>query len=85
MSKINFAAALKSSAPPPPPDPQPSGPAPAPPAASPKIKRKHIGGYFEPEVARRLRMLASEEETTVQELLTEALRLMFEKRDLSVL
>ena len=30
-------------------------------------------------------MLASEEETTVQELLTEALRLMFEKRGLSVL
>ena len=30
-------------------------------------------------------MLASEEETTVQELLTEALRLMFNKRGLSVL
>ena len=53
--------------------------------ASPKSQRKHIGGYFDPEVARRLRMLASEEETTVQELLTEALRLMFAKRGLRVL
>ena len=81
MTKTGFAAAFKSSSPPPPSDPHPSASTPAPR----KTKRKHIGGYFDPEVSRRLRMLASEEETTVQELLTEALRLLFAKRGLSVL
>ena len=80
MSPSDFASALSKKKSPPP-DPAVA----ARPAASPKAKRKHVGGYFEPEVARRLRMLASEEETTVQELLTEGLRLMFEKRGLSVL
>ena len=80
MTNTDFASALSKN----------KSPSPDPPEASrlppsPKSKRKHIGGYFDPEVARRLRMLASEEETTVQELLTEALRLMFEKRGLSVL
>ncbi len=65
--------------------PAPDPAAAARPSAAGKVKRRHIGGYFDPEVARRLRMLASEEETTVQELLTEGLRLIFEKRGLSVL
>ena len=81
MTNNAFAAALSKRNSPPPSDPH----AASRPAASPKSKRSHIGGYFEPEVARRVRMLASEEETTVQELLTEALRLMFEKRGLNVL
>ena len=45
-------------------------------------KRKHVDGYFAPSVAKQLRLLASEEETTVQELLTEALTLLFAKRGL---
>ena len=53
--------------------------------ALPKSQRKHVGGYFSPEVAKRLRVLASEEETTVQELLTESLRLMFAKRGITIL
>ena len=82
MSNDDFASALTKS--------EKLSPPPDPPEASrhptlPKSKRKHVGGYFAPEVARRLRMLASEEETTVQELLTEGLRLMFKKRGLSVL
>ena len=80
MSNNPFASALNKKT-----SPAPVPPAAARSAASPKSKRKHVGGYFDPEVARRLRMLASEEGTTVQELLTEALRLMFEKRGLSVL
>ena len=80
MTNNPFASALSKNSP-----PTPDPPAASRPAASPKSKRKHVGGYFVPEVARRLRMLASEEETTVQELLTEALRLLFEKRGLSVL
>ena len=81
MTKTGFAAAFKSSSPPSPSDPH----SPVTPPPQRKTKRRHIGGYFDPEIAKRLRMLASEEETTVQELLTEALRLLFEKRGLSVL
>ena len=50
-----------------------------------RVKRKHIGGYFAPEVSRRLKMLSSEEETTVQELLTEALNLLFQSRGKSLI
>lgn len=79
MTNNAFAAALSKKS-----SPQPDPPAAARPSASGKVKRRHIGGYFDPEVARRLRMLASEEETTVQELLTEALALLFTKRGLTL-
>ena len=79
MTNNAFAAALSKKSSPPPDPPVASRP-----SDSPKVKRRHIGGYFEPEVARRLRMLASEEETTVQELLTEALSLLFTKRGLTL-
>ncbi len=78
MTNNQFASALKSRA---------AAPEPPPPARSPSPskssgKRKHVGGYFAPPVAKQLRLLASEEETTVQELLTEALTLLFAKRGL---
>ena len=41
---------------------------------------KHIGGYFDPAVARQMKALAAEEDTTVQELVAEALDLLFESR-----
>ena len=41
---------------------------------------KHVGGYFDPAVSRRLRLLATQEDTTVQELLAEALELLFRTR-----
>jgi len=41
---------------------------------------KHVGGYFPPAVSKRLRQMATEEETTVQELLAEALELLFQSR-----
>lgn len=41
---------------------------------------KHVGGYFDPTVSRRLRQMAFEEDTTVQELLAEALELLFRTR-----
>ncbi len=41
---------------------------------------KHVGGYFDPAVSRRLRQMAFEEDTTVQELLAEALELLFRAR-----
>ncbi len=45
---------------------------------------KHVGGYFDPEVSKRLRMLASEEDTTVQELLAEGINLLFQSRGRSM-
>ena len=80
MSPNDFASALKSRAASP-------SPAPAARSASPSksgAKRKHIGGYFSPAVAKQLRLLATEEETTIQELLTEALTLLFAKRGASL-
>ena len=78
MTNNQFAAALKSRAP----APQTPTPTPSPSPAKAGVKRKHVGGYFSPDVAKQLRLLASEEETTVQELLTEALTLLFAKRGL---
>lgn len=41
---------------------------------------KLIGGHFPPELARQLRMLAAEEDTTIQALLEEAIRLLLTKK-----
>ena len=42
--------------------------------------KKFIGGHFTPTVAKQLRLLAAEEETTTQALLEEALELLFIKQ-----
>lgn len=39
-----------------------------------------IAGHFDPAVARQLKLLAAEEDTTVQALLAEALDLLFVKK-----
>ena len=44
---------------------------------------KHVGGYFAPAVSKRLRQMAFEEDSTVQELLGEALELLFRSRGAS--
>ena len=82
MSNNDFASALTRSKKLSPPQDPPEASSRSP---LPKSHRKHVGGYFAPEVARRLRMLASEEDTTTQELLTEGLRLMFAKRGINIL
>ncbi len=41
---------------------------------------KHVGGYFPPAVSKRLRQMATEDDTTVQDLLAEALELLFQSR-----
>ena len=41
---------------------------------------KHVGGYFDPAVSRRLRQMATDEDTTVQDLLAEALEMLFRTR-----
>ena len=42
--------------------------------------RRFLGGHFEPSVVKQMRMLAAEEETTVQALLEEAVDLLFLKK-----
>ena len=41
---------------------------------------RHVGGYYDPAVARQVKALAVEEDTTVQELVAEALDLLFQTR-----
>lgn len=94
MSKPNkFAAVLKPKAPTTPETPvEDSGgvltaPARQEPAAAPKAAEKpsrrntkHIGGYYDPAVSRQLRGIALEEDSTVQELMGEALDMLFQSR-----
>lgn len=61
------------------------GPVPAP--AAPKAfhrpsrdGKRFLGGHFSPEVARQIKMLAVEDDTTTQALLEEALNLLFVKK-----
>ena len=42
--------------------------------------RKFVGGHFPPDVGKQLRMIAVEDDTTVQALLEEALNLLFVKK-----
>ena len=66
-------------APPPEPAPEPE----APPARAKRPSREGrrlVAGHFEPAVARQLKLLAAEEDTTVQALLEEALDLLFVKK-----
>lgn len=41
---------------------------------------KLIGGHFSPKLARQLRILAAEEDTTIQALLEEAIHLLLAKK-----
>ena len=45
-----------------------------------KTERRLIGGHFAPEVQQQVRVIAAEQDTTIQALLTEALNDLFEKR-----
>lgn len=42
--------------------------------------RRLIAGHFDPKIAKQLKLLAAEEDTTVQALLEEALNLLFLKK-----
>jgi len=45
-----------------------------------RVGTKFIGGRFHPNVAKQLKMLAAEEDTTTQALLEEAIDLLFVKK-----
>ena len=49
-------------------------------SASVRIGRRQIAGWFAPEVARQLHMIAVEEDTTLQALMAEAFNDVFTKR-----
>lgn len=42
--------------------------------------KRFIGGYFDPKVQTQLKIIAAEDDTTVQELVEEALDLLFVKK-----
>jgi len=42
--------------------------------------RRFVGAHFPPEVARQLRLIAAEDDTTIQALLEEAVDLLFVKK-----
>jgi hypothetical protein len=46
----------------------------------PRRGTKHIGAYFDPAVSKQLRQIALMEDTTVQDLLGEAIDLLFQAR-----
>lgn len=67
--------------------PRTAAPAPVAEAAPPPTKRTAsrdgrvlVGGFFSPEVQTALKVLAAEERTTLQALLTEAINTVFAKR-----
>ena len=83
--KSSLTDALQHSASPKPPEPAPVEAPTAPkPVTSPvppsRSGKKTVAGHFDPAVSKQLRQLALEEDTTVQELLREALNDLFEKR-----
>ena len=41
---------------------------------------KHVGGYFEPQVSKQLRQIALDEDSSVQNLLAEAIDMLFHSR-----
>jgi len=45
-----------------------------------RMNTKHVGGHFDPAVSRQLRSIALDEDTTVQELLAEAIDMIFQSR-----
>ena len=70
MADNTFAQALKT---------RPTG---RPQAVEQPATSKHIGGYFDPAVAKQLRLLAASEDRTLTALLAEALDMLFQSRQL---
>lgn len=42
--------------------------------------RKHVGAYVDPAVARRLRVIAASEDSSVQQLIEEGIEMLFQSR-----
>lgn len=50
------------------------------PTAASRQGRKHVGAYVDPAVARQLRVLAAAEDSSVQQLVEEAIEMLFRSR-----
>ena len=50
------------------------------PTAASRQGRKHVGAYVPPDVARHLRVLAAQEDTSTQALIEQAIELLFRSR-----
>ena len=51
------------------------------PKSTAKAKKKHIGGYFPPDVYQQMKILCAETGMTTQEILTEGLNAVFRMHD----
>lgn len=78
LAKSSGSARGESSEPPPTDVPnQSEGASPNPHYRPGRARKTNITGYFPPEVKRQLRLLAAERDTTMQDLLAEALNTLF--------
>ena len=50
------------------------------PTAASRQGRRHVGAYVPPDVARQLRVIAAQEDTSTQALIVEAINLLFRHR-----
>ena len=50
------------------------------PVAATRQGRKHVGAYVDPDVARHLRVIAAQEDTSVQTLIVKAIGMLFRSR-----
>lgn len=50
-----------------------------------RVGKRNVGGHFEPTVARQLRILAAENDRTIQDLVAEALNDLFRKYNKSAI
>ena len=50
------------------------------PTAASRQGRRHVGAYVPPDVARQLRVIAAQEDTSTQALIVEAIELLFRSR-----
>ncbi len=84
-AKNSLQAILNRQVAPPPPMPAPppiAAPAPAPAARTMPARagKRLVAGHFDPKVAKALRLIAAEEDTTIQALLEEAIDLLLVKK-----
>lgn len=52
--------------------------------AASRAGKKFIGGYFDHDVAKLVKSRAVAEDTTIQELMGEAIELLFQKRNMHI-
>ena len=50
------------------------------PVAATRQGRKHVGAYVPPDVARQLRVIAAQEDTSTQALIEQAIEMLFQSR-----